>query len=278
MVNSFIAEIDKISRRPGTWGPAALFAALGVLFNYVIPYLSYTNPSGHVSSASQAKLLAGMLPAQMLPQMVSGFPRFGGAIALILAALTVGSEFGWGTLKTVLVQRPGRMDVLIGKLGAIAVALVGFVLVVFAAGALSSLIVATVEHAPAIWPSLGTITQAIGVGWFILAAWAALGVALAMLVRGTALSIGLGLVYVLVIEGLIIGFADKLQVLADISRALPGDNAGSLAASIIPSALQIKTPGLVATVGPTQAALVLAAYAVGFVLLSSLLLLKRDVT
>ena len=46
-------------------------------------------------------------------------------------------------------------------------------------------------------------------GWLILAAWAALGVLLGVLTRGTSLAIGVGILYALVIEGLLSAFADE---------------------------------------------------------------------
>ena len=41
--------------------------------------------------------------------------------ASILGVLSVGSEFGWGTWKTLLTQRPGRLTVFGAKLVALAV-------------------------------------------------------------------------------------------------------------------------------------------------------------
>lgn len=277
MLSSFIVEIDKLIRRPAVWALCTVFVVLAVMFNYVIPYFTYTNPSGNVSAVQQQGMLMSMLPEQMLGGIISGLPMFGGAIAIILGAFVVGSEYGWNTLKTMLTQRPGRLSALSGKLLALAVVVSAFVLAVFASGALGSYIVAQVESAPVSWPPAGDFAQALGTGWFILAVWAAFGATLAMLFRGTAMAVGLGLVYVLVIESLLRGFAGQSKVIADIWEALPGPNASSLAAAVIPSSTGTGTPGMVAAVGGTQAALVLVAYAVGFVLLSTLLLLKRDV-
>jgi ABC-type transport system involved in multi-copper enzyme maturation permease subunit len=277
MFSSLVAELDKSLRRGAVWALGGLFAALSVMFNYAIPYFTYTSPSSNVSAAQQRQLLASMLPEQMIGNQISGFPMFGGAIALILGALLVGSEYNWNTLKTLLTQHPGRLSVLSGKLVGLAAILCGFVLAVFAAGALSSYIVAEIEGAPVNWPSAGDLARALSAGWFILAVWAALGVALATLSRGTALAVGLGLVYVLVIENLVRGFGGLSELIATISKALPGSNAASLAAAAAPSSAGTDTPGMVAVVGGTQAALVLAAYATGFVLLSALLLLRRDV-
>lgn len=277
MLNSFVAEIDKLFRRPAIWGIGSVFVLLGLMFNYAIPYFTYTNPSGNVSAAEQEKMLAAMLPEQAIGNMISGFPLFGGAIALLLGVLVVGSEYGWGTFKTVYVHRPGKLGILSGKMLALFLILLIFVLVQFSAGTLGSYIVAMVENAPVNWPSMWDLVQALGAGWFILMTWSTLGMMLATLFRGTAMATGLGLVYVLVIEGIIRGFARQSDLLADLVKILPGPNAGSLVASVVPSSLGADTPGVIAVVGGTQATFVLAAYAAGFVLISALLILKRDV-
>ena len=54
---------------------------------------------------------------------------------------------------------------------------------------------------PVSWPGLFDLVRALGAGWLILAVWAMLGVLLGVLWRGTALAIGLGILYGLVIEG-----------------------------------------------------------------------------
>ena len=55
-----------------------------------------------------------------------------------------------------------------GKLLALAVMQVAFVLAVFVPGALSSFIVAMVAHAPVRWPSAWDFVQELGAAWLIL--------------------------------------------------------------------------------------------------------------
>jgi ABC-2 type transport system permease protein len=208
--------------------------------------------------------------------MISGFPLFASAITLVLGALIVGSEFNWETFKTVLVQRPGRKSVLSGKFLTLAIAVFVFVLTVFVAGAASSGIVAMIESAPMNWPSIGDLLLAVGVGWFILVVWAVFGAMLATLSQGTSLAIGLGLVYLLAVEGLIAFAAQSSELIAALWRILPRANAGSIAAALVPSG--ISAPGVEAAVGPTQATLVVAIYLSGYVLVTGVVFLRRDVT
>ncbi len=65
-----------------------------------------------------------------------------------------------------------------------------------------------------------------------------------------------------------------LAWVADAQRGLPGPNAGSLVAAL---GANPETPGVQQLVGGGQAAGVLAAYLVGFVLLGGVYLRRRDI-
>ncbi len=243
---------------------------MAVFFGYVIPYSIYIGNQ----EALQAYQL---LPHQLTANVLAGFPMFGVAIALIVGALATGGEFSWGTLGPILVQRPVRLNVLSGKLLAVAVVLLGFVAAVFLFDAVCSYAVAYAEDAAANWPPAWELTRAVGAGWFVLAAGGALGTMLATVLRGTTLTVGLGLVYVLVIEGLISGFAGQSDTIADVAKALPGPNAASIVAALAPATSGTDTPGMVMVVGGGQATFVLAAYTMAFVAIAALLFYRRDV-
>ncbi len=114
-------------------------------------------------------------------------------------------------------------------------------------------------------------------GFLILATWAAIGVALAVLFRSTPLPIGLGLVWLLVIESLVVGFGDQLEVLGTIRQGLPGAAGGSLAASFLPAALA-ETPGVSAVTGAVHAVVVLVVWGITAIVVASLFLRRRDLT
>ena len=152
-----------------------------------------------------------MLPQSLAGNLIAGFPFFGGVFALMLGVFALGSEYGWDTLKTLFTQGPGRLRVFAAKLAALGVVLVPFVLALFAAGAVASFVIAQIEDAPVHWPSAWLLVRALAAGWLILAAWAALGVLLGVLTRGTSLAIGVGILYALVIEGLLSAFTDSVE-------------------------------------------------------------------
>lgn len=243
------AELFKLVRRPGAWTLLAVSVVLSQVFGYLIPYLSYVGGgSGPLEGASKSAVLASILPDQLTANTLGGFPVFAGALALVFGALVLGSEYGWGTVKTVLTQRPGRLTVVVGQLLAMTLAVAVAVLVLFGLGAVSSAGVARSEGQAIEWQGGGELLAGYGAGLVIMVMWASLGAALGVLLRGVALPIGLGVVWVLGVENLIAGVAASLlTALQPLRDALPGVNAGSLAAAVMPG----RPPGIGSPPGVT---------------------------
>ena len=278
MVGSLKAELRRLRRRSGVWVLAAICLFLILFFGYGLPYLLRENPSSaNPELRSTGELVATLLPEKFLATAVGGVAGFGGALTLILAAMVAGGEYGWGTVKTVLTQKPARLRVFGGQAAALALAALLFALLILVPSALASLAVAGAEGRRIAWPPSDEIARALGASWLILGAWAALGLALATLFRQTALAIGLGLVYLLVLEGLIGSFAGSSGLIADIRQVLPAANARALAGAFGGSG---GPPGATAgpAIGATRAALVLCSYAAGLTLLAGFFYQRRDVT
>jgi ABC-2 type transport system permease protein len=274
------AELFKIVKRPAVWVLLAAWLVANQVFSFVIPYLSYrgsSTPPEAAAGLTPDEILADALPANLVENAIAGLPLFGGALLLVLGGLVMGSEYGWDTLRTMFTQRPRRLAIFGGKLIALGVVVTALVLATFAADAATSWGLATVESAPTNWPSLGDLAGGIAAGLLIAGTWTAVGVVLAVLLRGTALPIGLGLVWLLALENLIRGAAALLDVFDTVQKALPGVNAGSLVAELV-SASGEGTPGVSAVVGGGQAAAVLAAYAVVGLGAAAIILQRRDVT
>ncbi|MGH3088976.1 MAG: ABC transporter permease, partial [Rubrobacteraceae bacterium] len=174
-------------------------------------------------------------------------------------------------------QRPGRMSFFAGQLLALSVAVVAMVVVIFAFGALTSYAIASSRSETIDWPSLAEFVRGMSGGWLILMTWCLLGAMLAFFLRGTALSVGLGVVWILGIENLIVNVAAALLDFADtLQKGLPGVNAGSLVGALGDGGGG--TPGVNTAVDGTQATLVLVAYATVFVIMAGVALQRRDVT
>jgi ABC-2 type transport system permease protein len=273
MTRNVTAELLVLRKRAATWILLGIWTALGIFFAYVIPYA--LDPEDATGGLQQ------FFPESLAGTLISGFPFFGGVFALMLGVFALGSEYGWGTLKTLFTQRPGRLQVLTAKLAALGIVLVPFVLALFIAGAVASYVIAQIEGAPVDWPSAWLLVRALAAGWLILAVWAALGVLLGIVTRGTSLAIGVGILYALVIEGLLSAFADSVSVLKPLTDVFLRANGYSLAAALGASVDSIKSSGPGSYSGPlvgsVQALAVLVACIGAFVALSGLLLRHRDV-
>lgn len=275
MIRSVAAELLVLRKRASTWILLAVWVLLGLLFAYLLPYVTYTSnprPGG----------LGPLLPDHLIETLLGGFPFFGGVFALILGVLAVGGDYGWDTLKTLLTQRHHRLTVFCAKLIALAVVVVAFVLAMFLAGAITSVLIARAEHATITWPAAWVLLRALGGAWLILAAWTAFGTLLAVLSRGTALAVGLGITYTLVIEGLLSALASRVSWLRHVAEYFLRGNAYSLVTALgVPTdSLSRNGPGVY--FGPfdsgSHALTVLASYLAAFLVLSALLLHRRDVT
>ena len=267
------AELLVLRKRAATWILLGIWTFLGVFFAYVLPYA--LDPEDAPGGVEQ------FLPDSLVGTLLAGFPFFGGVFALMLGVFALGSEYGWDTLKTLLTQRPRRSRVLGAKLAALGIVLIPFILALFIAGAVASYVIAQIEGAPVSWPAPWLLLRAVGAGWLILAAWTALGVLLGVLTRGTSLAIGVGILYALVIEGLLSAFADSVSVLEPVTEAFLRANGYSLAAALGAPVATIESSGPGSFSGPfvdsVQALAVLVALIAGFAALSGLLLRRRDV-
>jgi ABC-2 type transport system permease protein len=274
MSHQIAAELLVLRKRAATWILLGIWTLLGVFFAYVIPYaLDPEDAPGGVGE---------LLPHALAGQLIEGFPFFGGVFALMLGVFAFGSEYSWDTLKTLLTQRPGRLRVFAAKLAALGIVLVPFVLALFAAGAVASFVIAQLEDAPASWPSAWLLVRAVAAGWLILAAWGTLGMLLGVLTRGTSLAIGIGILYALVIEGLLSAFADSVDALEPLTNVFLRANGYSLATTLGASTEAISSNGPGSFSGPFvaggQAVAVLTALAAGFAAVAAVLLRRRDVS
>ena len=264
VINVSRAELFKLVRRPAAWTLLAAAALLSQVFGYLIPFLSYAgSSSGPMEGVPKESILESTLPDQIVASTLGGFPVFAGALALVFGALVLGSEYGWGTVKTVLSQRPSRTAVLAGQALALAVSVAIGVLILFVLGSVSSTAIALAEDRTVEFPSLLDVLSGYGAGVAIMLMWASLGGVLGVVLRGVALPIGLGVVWVLGVENLVSGVASSvLTALRPLRDVLPGINSGSLASAVMPDRPRgVDTPpGINADVADGRALLTVLCY------------------
>lgn len=284
MMASTRAELLRLLRWPAVWVLGGLWLALNLIFGYLFTYLSYRSEGGVgfteqvADAATSQTLLAQVLPDQVPVVLVEGLPMFGGALLLIMGALTIGSGYGWGSWKTVFTAGPRRLTALTGTLAALGLILVGLMLATLVLDVGASLTVAAVESQPVHWPGLLDTVRSVGAGTLIGGMWMAAGVLLGTLVRGPALSVGLGLVWALVVENLLRGVASLLGPVEAVTDVLPGTAAGSLAGALggLTEGEVGGTPGVNTVLGGGVATALLAGYVLVFILVSGWLTARRD--
>jgi ABC-2 type transport system permease protein len=278
--NSTRAELLRLRKWPAVWVTAGAWLFLAAMFGYLFNYVSYATGDNSFSNEGEtaASLLAELLPANVPHVLIQGTPMFGGALMMVLGALVAGSGYGWGTWKTVYTQGPSRTSVTLGSL----VALTTVVVALVTATALMcfgfSLGIAALESQTVVWPTAVDLLEGAGTGLAVLEMWALAGFLLGTVARGPALSVGLGLVWALVIENLLRGVGALLSPVEAFTHVLPGTAAGSLVGAIV--GVQPGgdgTPGVVDTLSAGQASWTLAAYVVLLPALALLLVRRRDV-
>jgi ABC-type transport system involved in multi-copper enzyme maturation permease subunit len=278
MLASYRAELLKLRKRSAVWVLFGAGLVLSLIFGYIVPYLGYATGDQQTGGVPRAEVLRGMLPERVLDNALGGFPVFAGALALVLGAIVIGGEYTWGTLKTILTQRPGRGALLAGQFLGLFTAVAVWVLGIFVACSLCSLGIAAKEGAAMNWPGPLDLLQGLAGGWLVLTMWCLAGAALAIAFRNVALPIGLGVVWVLGIEALLAGLVSTLlPSLEFLSDAMPGANAGSLIYAVTGIAASDAPPGVRDAVSGDRALLTLLGYAVLFMALAAFTTRRRDV-
>ncbi|MQY18030.1 ABC transporter permease subunit [Nocardia macrotermitis] len=271
------AEFARLRRWPAFWILLSTWLVLNLVFAYLFNYLAYTTGSSSRMSNGQPReiLLQQMLPAAVPEVFTQGMAMFGGALMLVLGALVTGSGYGWGTWKTVFTQGPSRTRVAGGTVLALAVVVVALVLSAFVVDTGVAAIIGAMQHQSPALPGAGRALLGIVTGTVILGMWTLAGALIGVLARGPALAVGLGLVWVLVVENLLRGVAAIFSPIRVITDHLPGTAAGSLAGAMR-TVSGASTPGVLDTLSRPASFVVLAVYVVVFTVAMIWTLRRRD--
>jgi ABC-2 type transport system permease protein len=278
MIASMRAELLRLGKWPVTWVIIGIWLILNLSFGYLFDYLSYRDAVGGGDQRVADALLAQLSLAEVPSTMVTGLPMFGGALVLILAALATGSGYGWSTWRTVFTQGPGRLSALGGTMLALAVLLAVAAVLTLLADLAASAVVMTVAAQQLTWPGLAALAEGLGAALLIIAMWAAAGALVGIVARSPALSVGLGLVWLLVVENLLRGVASLLGPLESVTDVLPGSAAGSLAGAL-GAATESElggAPGVLTVLTGAESIALLSAYLVALVTVAALLMSRRD--
>jgi ABC-2 type transport system permease protein len=279
LTRSVRAELFRLRRWPAVWVTVAAWLLMNAMFGYIFDYVTYNSGDSSFSNegASRAEILSRIVPSGLAETLPQGMPLFGGAIMMVLGAIVAGNGYGWGTWKTVFTQAPSRTSTLLGSMVATMVVVAGLVAATVVADAGMALGVAALESQSVSWPAAVDLLQSVGGALLVMEMWALAGYFLGTVARGPAVSVGLGLVWALVIEGLLRGVGNSLDAVATFTHFLPGTAAGSLVGSIVGVGGPDPTPGLLDTLSGTRALVTMAVWMVVLPAAALVLVRRRDV-
>ncbi len=205
---------------------------------------------------------------------------FAPVLVLILAASIVGTEYGWGTLRTTLTRGSGRWQLLASKIALALLACVAAVIVVAIAATVASLLASVIPPA-----ETGQLADAgkwsevavnFGRAIYALAPYISLGVFLAVLTQSAAAGIAVSLGYY-VIELIAIPILNSTGWGENIADLILGNNVNEWMRQTV---IVVETPGGSSQANQPetlQAFMVILAYIVVLSAAAFWIFLRRDV-
>ena len=270
MLDMLRSEIFRLNRRAM---PKVLLLVLALTVFAVMLITWGAAQSGQVDAAQRADLMDSLSLAST-PEAALGFAGvFGSLFVIILAASVSATEYGWGTIRTLLPRGSSRSAYLTAKLVVLAAFAALVVVVSIAAGFIASAVVTAAEGLDTGMDDGWVMDMLLGMGrsWFTMLPYLTMAFMVALLSKSSAAGISVATV-VLFLEGQILSLvAAAGGVLERVPELFLSKNAEAL--------LSVNTDGGTADMpGPWQAATVLALYTVAFVAIAFWSFRRRDVT
>lgn len=198
-----------------------------------------------------------------------------------------GSEYGWGTIRTILTRRPFRIQHFLGALIVLLIGLALALLILLAVGTVAAIVLALVTgnslFASSVWSGtfLAIFIKGFGAAWYVSAFFMVIAYSAAVLFRSTAVGIGLGIGSTLaevVLMGIFTGLGGVWKTIA---QHFPFVYAANMITQVVHAGL-IRGSNL-AEVAPgtpsaTQSLIALAIYGLAMLVLTMAVIGRRDVT
>jgi ABC-type transport system involved in multi-copper enzyme maturation permease subunit len=263
MLAAFMAEWPKIRRR-------SILLALIAMVGFTALAIGVTLARIHRRSLEQQVLintdvgLTGTL--QPSATLVS-------VIVLITIAAVLGADWTQGTWRSLLVQEPGRLRLLSGRVLALLVYMIISAVLTVGLGTLVAMVIAPHEgvNTAAWWDSTGTTGYFAFLGNLVLAVvgWTIFGTLVAVLVRNPAGAVGAAIAWLFVIEGL------ANQVWSTVGQYLPGR---ILSVVLTGGQASVFSTGASMGVSYTTALIIAGLYAIGMCVVAGASFWYRDIT
>ncbi len=276
MIATIKAEWRKNRLRPAFLIAAGVIAGVTILVYAANWYLAL-HPLSTRGGDRAIVSLATLYPDQFVNNVMGAAFPIGAAMAIVVGALFAGSEYGWGTVKTMFTQRPGRLTVWAGRVVVFGVWMLIMTFVLFGVGAASSVVVALFQGHAITGPAATDLAKGIGAIWLVFMVNGSIGLSLGVLIRQPAAALGIGLTYVLAVEVIAVRIINLINngQFKNVTEQFVNQNATALTQSFTSPAFGTISPPAISA---DHAVLVLAAYGIGLTIVAAGLLRLRDVT
>lgn len=294
MLRALRSEIFRLRHRWMPWIVLGIILALGfgmyeliyATLNTQIKLIEGGNAPANVTQGNaEATLkqlrdtLESIRPSQIPAFGVSLVAGLGSVMLIVFTASHVGTEFTWGTLRTVLANGVGRAEFLAAKLVSILLFAVVFAIVGIAAVVAASFIVSGQAGFDTTGFDGGAVLAASGRTLYAYLPYISLTTVIVMWARSTGAGVAAGLVIYFaesLIAQLLIGFDRDFATVANLGIAR---NVEAMSQAGVRVGVNTgPNPNAPALPDPTQAAVVLAAWTVVFIALAYWRLRSRDIT
>src|SRR5205807_6274278 len=166
MIATIKSEWRKNRFRPAFLVASGIMAAITVLV-YAVDWYLALHPLSTRGGDRAVVNLATLYPDQFVNNVMGAAFPIGAAMAIVVGALFAGSEFGWGTIKTMFTQGPGRLTVWAGRLVVFGFWMLIMTVVLFGIGAASSVVVAFFQGHAITGPAAVDLAKGVGAIWLI---------------------------------------------------------------------------------------------------------------
>lgn len=267
------------------WAFVLALPVFTLLDGYIDQYVLYLNAGASaISLATPSQVLPTILPGWFVPAVLNSIgdnsTLDGTAAFFLIGALAAGSNWAGGTIKTSLLQEPGRVRTSVGQALAVAVALGVSVVLTFAVSGLFSLVVAvtqagSVSLAPNPPVTVGRLAAGLGIAVVVSLAWGAAGWTAGTVLKSATGAFAVILLWTTVVQLQLDQFAVELSgPLRAIYDVLP--DASTNTVTNLFGVANPQYPATFAEVAPLLAFAVLALYALACFVLPVVMTRRRD--
>ncbi|MGH3150449.1 MAG: hypothetical protein ACRDOB_06945, partial [Streptosporangiaceae bacterium] len=287
---SLRAELMVMRRRPAVWALVLATPVTVLIGDYLTGYVYYrTAATGLTASVSAPLVLTALLPGQYLTSALSGFGTYsslyGPAVFFLLGALIAGTDWGRGTIRTALLQGPGRLQTRIGQDLAVLTAAVVGVALTFGVAAAASAVAAGLDGSAlpqaSTFPVPAHVAASMAGGVVIALACTAVGLAAGTMLRSATKAVAAVLLWTVIVQPYLDQIGPQLRgVLLRLYEVLPDASINTLVnlynTTVDSGAGTLVQPPDGVQVAPALAFAVLALYILAALALAALITRRRS--